>query len=116
MNRIRLSTEERQGESAVWRSERMIKPIRQRNVDVHYADAEVEIRGQTIGLEIERTAKGPVVLKSILAGLVREYKTVWYFVAPPALSGVKRAVADLPEETRRRVVLYDLESLNEIAP
>lgn len=116
VNRIRLSTEERLGTEAVWKSERMIKPIRQRDVAVHYADAEVEIRGRTIGLEIERTAKGPVVLRSILAGLVREYKYVWYFVAPPAMSGVLRAVQALPDGERRQIALYDLETITEIRP
>lgn len=116
VNRVRLRVEERYGEQAVWRSERAIKPIRQRDRDVHYADAEVEIRGRTIGLEIERTAKGPLKLRSILAGLVREYPGVWYLVAPDALSGVQRAVRDLPDEQRRRVKLYDLATISEIAP
>lgn len=116
VNRIRLYVEERLGAAAVWRSERAIKPIRQRNVQAHYADAEVETRGVTIGLEIERTAKKPIVLRTILAGLVREYTNVWYFVAPPALSGVQRAVRALPDEQRRRVTLYDLEALTEIQP
>lgn len=116
VNRVRLRVESLYGEGAVWRSERAIKPIRQRNRDVHYADAEIEIRGRTIGLEIERTAKKPIVLRTILAGLVREYPGVWYLVAPAALSGVQRAVRALPDEQRRRVKLYDLITISEIAP
>ncbi len=116
VSRIRLNVEERHGAAATWRSERALKPVRQRNVEAHYADAEVEIRERTIGLEIERTAKGPIALRTILAGLVREYRTVWYFVAPKALSGVRRAVEALPDESRHRVKLYDLETLKEIEP
>ena len=116
VNKIRLRFDALYGDSAVWRSEREIKAIRQRNRDAHYADAEVEIRGLTIGLEIERTAKKPIVLRSILAGLVREYQGVWYLVAPAAMSGVQRAVQDLPPDKRKIVRVYDLETISEIKP
>lgn len=116
VNKIRLRFDALYGDEAVWRSERQIKAIRQRNQDAHYADAEVEIRGRTIGLEIERTAKRPIVLRSILAGLVREYQGVWYLVAPDAMSGVQRAVRDLPSDKRKIVRVYDLETISEIKP
>lgn len=116
VNRVRLRFEARYGVDALWRSERAIKPIRQRDRDVHYADAEVEIDGKKIGLEIERTPKKPIVLRSILAGLVREYRWVWYLVTPKALSGVQRAVQDLPPDKRKIVRVYDLETISEIKP
>jgi len=114
VNRIRLSVEARHGDAALWRSERAIMPARQRAIEVHYADAEVEIRGVTIGLEIERTPKKPIDVAAIVAGLVREYRVIWYFVAPPALSGVQRAVRALPDDARARIKLYDLNTLTEI--
>jgi len=56
VNKIRLRFDALYGDSAVWRSEREIKAIRQRNRDAHYADAEVEIRGLTI----EETDRAPL--------------------------------------------------------
>lgn len=115
VNRIRLSVEQRHGADR-WVSERAIKPQRQRVQDVHYADAEVRIGEATIGLEIELTVKKAAKLAAIVAGLAREYRTVWYFVKPEVLRGVRQAISYLPAAEQRRFKLYDIETLTEVAP
>jgi hypothetical protein len=115
VNRIRLSVEQRHGADR-WVCERAIKPQRQRVQDVHYADAEVRIDEATVGLEIELTVKKAAKLAAIVAGLAREYRTVWYFVKPEVLRGVRQAIAYLPAAEQRRFRLYDIETLTEIAP
>ncbi len=115
VNRIRLSVEQRHGTDR-WVSERALKPQRQRVQDTHYADAEVRIGEATVGLEIELTVKKAAKLAAIVAGLAREYRTIWYFVKPEVLRGVRQAIAYLPAAEQRRFKLYDIETLTEIAP
>lgn len=118
VNRVRLSVEERHP-TAVWACERALKPQRQRDRDTHYADAEVRIGEATIGLEVELSVKTAAKLAAIVAGLAREYRSVWYFVEtvkPNVLPGVRQAIDYLPPDERRRFRLLDIATLTEIAP
>ena len=119
VNRVRLSVEERHP-AAGWTCERALKPQRQRqrDRDTHYADAEIRIGEATVGLEVELSVKKAAQLTAIVAGLAREYRTVWYFVEPVkpnVLPGVRQAIGYLPPAEQRRFKLYSIETLTEIA-
>jgi hypothetical protein len=118
VNRVRLSVEERHP-AAGWTCERSLKSQRQRDRDTHYADAEIRIGEATVGLEVELSVKKAAQLAAIVAGLAREYRTVWYFVEPVkpnVLPGVRQAIGYLPPAEQRRFKLYNIETLTEIAP
>jgi len=100
-------------------SERALKSQRQRDRDTHYADAEIRIGEATIGLEVELSVKTAAKLATIVAGLAREYRSVWYFVEPvkpKVLPGVRQAIGYLPPAEQRRFHVYDITTLTEITP
>ena len=88
VNQTRLWVEAREPE-AQWRSERRLRSGR---AFQPAPDAEVELRGQRVAIEVERSAKTARHLQAILYELVRTYAGVWYF-CPPATQGMmQRAI------------------------
>jgi len=95
-----------------WRGERVLVPGDARAGAIHYVDAEAEIGEVVVGIEVELTPKKPADLRTILEDLVARYEEVWYFTLAASRSGVERAVAGLPAESRERVQVYKLENLS----
>lgn len=106
VNQARLYIEKRRGRDILWWSERDIKQMR--NSQGHYVDAEVEIDGNVVGLEVELTPKKLRDLKSILVSLAKEYTTIWYFTNSATRNMVERNIAKLPASSKRKFRIYDL--------
>jgi hypothetical protein len=68
----------------------------------HRSDAEVELRGQRVAIEVELSDKVSGRLAAILYELARWYAGIWYF-CPPATQGVmQRAIGELNPPTIRQ--------------
>ncbi len=112
VNQVRLYLEgPASPQAVVWRPEREIKPWGASDRNPHYADAEVEVQGRTVAIEVERTTKKPADLLAILQVLAAGYARTWYFVLPTPRPGLERALARMPEADRKKFDLLRLDTL-----
>jgi hypothetical protein len=109
VNHVRLYIENRRGNEAIWRSERQLKLARTPGEKKHLVDAEIEIQGSVIGLEVELTPKKIGTTREIMEGLAKEYSTIWYFTNQQTRALITRCVADFSESVSRKFRVYDLE-------
>jgi hypothetical protein len=111
VNQVRLWVEARYPE-AVWWSERALRSGRAftpaHTRAEHLPDAEVELRGQRVAIEVERSPKRPRPLQAILYELARRYDAIWYFCPRATQGAMQRAVAQLNEPVRKKFSLIDL--------
>ena len=97
-----------------WRAERFLKSRDARSGEIHYADAEAEVRGITVAIEVELSQKKQHDLRLILGELVGRYELVWYYTNTKARPAVERAVQGLTPDQQEQVEIYALEKLPEI--
>jgi hypothetical protein len=117
VNAVRLLIEDRPGTNGwIWQSERLLRtrlPANSRGARrPHVPDAVIlpehdRPEGQ-VAVEVELSRKGPERLASILAELVEQYTSVWYFAAPEAERALMQAVTNLEPHQRKHVRLYTL--------
>lgn len=111
VNQVRLWVEGREPE-AEWRSERALRSGRaftpRQTRAEHLPDAEVELRGQRIAIEVERSSKKPMPLQAILYELARTYAGIWYFCPKATRGAMQRAVAQLSDPVRKKFALVEL--------
>jgi hypothetical protein len=119
VNQVRLATEARTEEkkgSRVWISERRIRrdtprPEGRDILPQHFPDAVVQSEKSRIAVEVELTLKKPRDLEGIMNILAEQYAGVWYFFNERTQTGVKNALALLPEASRKKFDLLDLRKL-----
>jgi hypothetical protein len=112
VNEARLWVEARELE-AEWRSERSLRSgqpfVAGQTRAEHQPDAEVELRGQRVAIEVERSSKSKKRQPAILYQLARRYDAIWYFCAPATQRLMERALADLnPPAIRAKFSLVAL--------
>lgn len=77
-----------------WISDRQVNMERKLRGRRHIVDGELLVKGQTIAIEVELTAKSQVRLKSIVKELAEDYPAgVWYFVSEEARPAIETAVS-----------------------
>jgi len=112
VNQARLEIEQRYP-TAIWRSERHLNSergfSRKQARGPHRPDAEVEVEGRRMAVEVELSDKVSGRLAAILYELARTYAGTWYF-CPPATKGlVQRAIEQLnPPAVRQKFLLVAL--------
>ncbi len=112
INCARMWVEQREPE-ARWRSERQLHHerefTRKQVREVHRPDAEVELRGQRVAIEVELSDKVSGRLTAILYELARTYAGIWYFCAPATQALMQRAIAELnPSAVRQKFSIVPL--------
>ena len=113
VNQARLYIELQRPEDT-WKSERLIRYEQPAFVAgkkaPHIPDAVLQKpNGEIIAIEIELSPKKRERILSILKELTHVYHRVWYFVARPAWISVEAALAQLPEQQRKRVQMLSVE-------
>ncbi|HET8840713.1 MAG TPA: hypothetical protein VFN35_04560 [Ktedonobacteraceae bacterium] len=98
----------------VWKSERLIRyeqpALPAGKKAPHIPDALLQKpNGEVIGIEVELSLKKRERILAILKELTHVYHRVWYFVARPAWTTVEAALAQLPEQQRKRVQMLSVE-------
>lgn len=108
VNQVRLWVEGRYP-MATWCPERQLNSergfTRKQARQPHRPDAEVEIGGKRVAIEVELSDKVPGRLAAILYELARTYDGVWYFCPPATLGLMQRAVAQLDATVRPKFSL-----------
>lgn len=105
---------ESEGNDPVWYAER---ELRAEQAEVkkgvranHLPDAEVEIKGKTIAIEVELSIKEQERLRAILYDLERRYAGIRYFVLPSVKPHIEQAIGSLlPEFMRQKFSVVVLE-------
>jgi hypothetical protein len=114
VNQARLWIEQRYP-TALWRSERQLNHergfSRKQARGPHRPDAEVEIDGQRMAVEVELSDKVSGRLAAILYELARSYTGIWYFCPNVTKGLVQRAIGQLnPPAVRQKFLLVTLVS------
>lgn len=111
INQARLLVEVRQPE-AEWRSERMLNSgrpfLRSQTRLEHRPDAEVVLGQQVVAIEVERSVKAALRLRTIFYELARTYAGIWYFCPPAIQKPLEQALAQLDPAVRRKFSLVRL--------
>lgn len=112
VNQARLWIEKRYP-TAIWRSERQLNSergfSRKQARGPHRPDAEVEVDGQRIAVEVELSDKVSERLAAILYELARTYAGIWYFCPQATYALIERAIVQLnPPAVRRKFLLVAL--------
>jgi len=113
VNQARLYIEQQRPED-IWKSERLLR-FEQPAFSVgkkapHIPDALLQKpNGETIAIEVELTLKKRERILAIVKELTHAYHRIWYFVARPAWATVEAALAQLPENQRKRVQMLSVE-------
>lgn len=94
VNQVRLFVEAHKGGAVLWKSERALRR-EQSNPQTHIVDAEGEIAGTVVGIEVELTQKEQSRIKAILVQLAERYETVWYFTTNQTKDAVQNALRQL---------------------
>ncbi|HEU5374675.1 MAG TPA: hypothetical protein VFV38_04475 [Ktedonobacteraceae bacterium] len=113
VNQARLYIEQQRPED-MWKSERLIRyeqpALSAGKKAPHIPDALLQKpNGEVIGIEVELSLKKRERILAILKELTHTYHRVWYFVARPAWTTVEAALAQLPEQQRKRVQMLSVE-------
>ncbi len=113
VNEVRLYIEglERYKDKLQWKSERQIRRDQNNLVrntkKIHIPDAEIEIDGRLVAVEIELTQKSHTRIAAIIRELERRnYAKIWYFVRDDTQGAVEKALESVKKEldTSRFVV------------
>jgi hypothetical protein len=112
INEVRLLVEAREPE-AQWHSERARRhgqPFVAGQIRAeHQPDAEVELRGQRIAIEVERSSKSKKRQPAILYQLARSYDRIWYFCPPAQEALIAKTIAELnPPAIRQKFSIVPL--------
>jgi hypothetical protein len=112
VNKARLWIEQR-SPTALWRSERQLAHergfTRKQAKGPHRPDAEVELEGQRVAIEVELSDKVSGRLAAILYELARTYAGIWYFCSPATQALMQRSIAELnPPALRQKFSVVPL--------
>ena len=111
INQVRLWVEEHQP-AAIWRGERQLRhergTVRAPMWQEHRPDAEVELSGQRVAIEVELSEKASGRLTAILYELARTYTGIWYFCSLATKGVLQRALAQLSEPARKKFSVIEL--------
>src|SRR5262249_13730156 len=99
--------------TATWRGERQLRHergyVQTQARPEHRPDAEVEIGGQPVAIEVELSDKVSGRLAAILYELARTYTGIWYFCSPATQALLQRAIAQLnPPAIRQKFSVVPL--------
>jgi hypothetical protein len=108
INQARLMVEARQPE-AEWRSERALRAgqlfTAGQSQGEHQPDAEVQIGGSRVAIEVELHIKSKKRQPAILYSLARRYEGIWYFCPQALEAPLRQSFAQLDAAVRRKFSL-----------
>jgi hypothetical protein len=88
--RLWLESDSRKNKPELWIPERILR--RGERKLLHTPDAEAQIGGVKIAIEVELARKTQKRLQDILKSLEEDYETGWWFVSDDAEKGLKEAI------------------------